>query len=85
MCDLLRGHRSRQTPHDILKGVVPGTVGRCAYDPEYIAFEARLPRNDTAAVMGKAAQFFPNQALDGLYDLASYFGWNIFIESDLIA
>ena len=85
MSDLLRGHRSRQTPDDILKSVVPGTVGRCGNDPEYITVESRLPRNDTAAVTGKAGQFFPNQALDALYDLAPYFGWNTFIESDLIA
>ena len=84
MCGLLRGRRSRQTPYDILKGVVPGTVGRRCYDPKYITFESRLPRDDTAAVMGKAGQFFTNQALDALYDLAPYFGCNTFVESDLI-
>src|SRR6516225_5139611 len=55
---LLPGHRSQQTTHDVLQGILPGTVGRRCYDPEYITFESRLPRDDTAAVMGKAGQFF---------------------------
>lgn len=84
MGGLLGGHRSQQTAHDILRGIVPGTVGRRRYDPKYVTFEFRLPRDDTAAVMGKAGQFFANQALDALYDFAPYFGWNTFVESDLI-
>ncbi|ASW03539.1 hypothetical protein CJU94_38845 (plasmid) [Paraburkholderia aromaticivorans] len=84
MCGLLRGHRSQQTPHDILQGIVPGTVRRRRYDPEYVTFEPRLPRDDTAAVMGKTGHFFLNQALDALCDLTPYFGWNTFVESDLI-
>lgn len=34
--------------------------------------------------MGKTCQFFPNQALDALCDLTSYFGRNTFVETELI-
>ncbi|RZF26124.1 hypothetical protein EVC45_30175 [Paraburkholderia sp. UYCP14C] len=68
----------------MLQRVVPGTVGRRRYDPEYVAFEPRLRRDDTTAVIRKTGQFFTNQAFDALCDLTSYFRRNTFVESDLI-
>ncbi|WP_200654746.1 hypothetical protein [Paraburkholderia aspalathi] len=64
---------------------MPGTVSRRRYDTKHVAFELGLPRDDTAAIMWKPGQFFADQTLDALCDLTSYFGWDIFVEFDLLA